>query len=193
MTGFVYAMVSGDNVKIGWSRSPDSRVGKVRSDTPCDVRLVGFIEATRNQETEIHKLLRPWRVFGEWFQLSARPVAAFVEALRSRGSKKIVKIHPDQASFRAENLTDTKFGMIVSAPQILELAERYAAVHALKLQTVSGRVFEDTKKLGAIRDDGADLTLRRATDALQWFSDHWPNGAEWPEGLYRPLATEKAA
>ena len=113
MTGFVYAMVSGENVKIGWSGKPQLRVNKVRSDTPCDVRLIGFVEATPGQEVEIQKLLEPWRVFGEWFQLSALPVAAFVAALRGRGLRKTVKKHPLQAYLHAQNLTDADFGILV--------------------------------------------------------------------------------
>jgi hypothetical protein len=70
MTGFVYAMVSGNKVKFGWSAKPKLRVSKVRSDTPSAVVLVGYIIGTREQESEIHQLLSPWRVFGEWFSLS---------------------------------------------------------------------------------------------------------------------------
>ena len=84
MTGFCYAMLSGETVKIGWSSAPALRVSKVRSDTPADVRLVGFVESTAEQEREIHGLLAPWRVFGEWFRLEGA-VVAFVDALRGRG------------------------------------------------------------------------------------------------------------
>ena len=86
MPGYCYAMISGQTVKIGWSSAPALRVSKVRSDTPADVRLVGFVESTVEQEREIHGLLAPFRVFGEWFRLEGA-VVAFVDALRGRGIK----------------------------------------------------------------------------------------------------------
>jgi len=33
---------------------------------------------------------------------------------------------------------------------------------------------------------GHDLTTRRANRFGQWFSDHWPEGAEWPSDIPRP-------
>ena len=83
MTGYVYAMVSGDKVKFGWSMKPQLRVSKVRSDTPSQVSLVGYVAGTREQESEIHSLLKPWHVFGEWFFLSdpVRKVVALFDGL----------------------------------------------------------------------------------------------------------------
>ena len=33
---------------------------------------------------------------------------------------------------------------------------------------------------------GADVTTRRAARIMQWFSDHWPAGAQWPADIPRP-------
>ena len=33
---------------------------------------------------------------------------------------------------------------------------------------------------------GADITTRRATRIVQWFSDHWPTDLEWPADIPRP-------
>ncbi len=33
---------------------------------------------------------------------------------------------------------------------------------------------------------GHDLTTRRAARISQWFSDNWPEGAEWPSDIPRP-------
>ncbi len=67
MTGFVYAIVAGDLVKCGWSRDPKKRATKVRTDN-AGAELLGFVPATREQESELHSLLSPWRVVGEWFK-----------------------------------------------------------------------------------------------------------------------------
>ena len=121
MTGFVYAMVSGENAKIGWSEKPQLRVVKVRSDTPCDVRLIGFVEATRQQELEIQEMLKPWRVFGEWFQMSARAVAAFVDDLRGRGMpgpSEFSAIASKLEIYLKENsLNDSQFALLVGRNQ----------------------------------------------------------------------------
>ena len=81
MTGFVYAIGDGEGrVKIGWSADLLRRLIKLRSDCPGEVKLLGMIEATKEQETEAHELLGRWRVGGEWFRLEGA-VAAFVEML----------------------------------------------------------------------------------------------------------------
>lgn len=80
---------------------------------------------------------------------------------------------------------------MVSAADILHLAEAFAAAKGITLSAVSSRVFDDSKKLAAIKD-GADLTLKRAAAALQWFSAHWPDGVEWPHDLARPAPSSEA-
>lgn len=78
---------------------------------------------------------------------------------------------------------------MVTASDILRLAEAFAAARGISVSAVSSRVFDDSKKLGAIRD-GADLTLKRASAAIQWFSDNWPDGVDWPADLARPAKSQ---
>ena len=42
---------------------------------------------------------------------------------------------------------------------------------------------------------GRDITTRRAERIIQWLSDHWPEGAEWPADIPRPTpnAADEAA
>lgn len=87
-------------------------------------------------------------------------------------------------------ITDVR--CMVSAQTILAIADAYASATDVPLVTVSSRVFSDSKKLAAI-SDGADLTLKRYTSALQWFSDHWPENTAWPEGIDRPERSELVA
>jgi hypothetical protein len=87
MTGFVYAIGNSNGmVKIGWSEQPSLRLNKIQSDHPGKVILLGIIEASQSQEAEIHALLSPWRISGEWFRLEG-PVEAFVEALPKPGPR----------------------------------------------------------------------------------------------------------
>lgn len=83
-------------------------------------------------------------------------------------------------------------GMMISPDHIVRLASIYAEAEAKPLVTVSSRVFGDSKKLSAMAD-GADITVRRYAQALQWFSDNWPANAQWPEELERPLPSPDAA
>lgn len=76
--------------------------------------------------------------------------------------------------------------------QLIRVADAYCKAKDVSLSRVSTLIFNDGKRLGAIRD-GADLYTGRFEQALQWFSDHWPEGDEtWPVGVPRPAAVERA-
>jgi hypothetical protein len=74
---------------------------------------------------------------------------------------------------------------------LLTLARLYGEVVGIEQSTVSSRVFDDGKKLGAI-EQGSDIQVRRLERAVQWFSDHWPADQEWPAGIARPAPTPTA-
>ena len=69
--------------------------------------------------------------------------------------------------------------------QILLLANEYGRSLGVGPHTVSWRVFGDSKKLSAMIN-GADIQVKRAEAAIRWFSDNWPEGAEWPTDVPRP-------
>ena len=81
---------------------------------------------------------------------------------------------------------------MVTADDILTLAKRYAEANGVELVTVSSRVFNDGKKLSSIQH-GGDLTLKRCSYALQWFSDNWPHQLSWPREVERPAKSERVA
>jgi hypothetical protein len=72
------------------------------------------------------------------------------------------------------------------------LADLYASANGLAEATVSSRVFDDSKRLAAIRS-GKGITLRRFNDALRWFSNNWPESVDWPTGVTRPPIASEAA
>lgn len=80
MTGFVYAIQSGEAIKIGWAADPVRRLSELNVGSPGTHRLLGFVEATKSQERELHRLLSPWRIRGEWFSIS-KVVAHFIGIL----------------------------------------------------------------------------------------------------------------
>ncbi|PYE89624.1 hypothetical protein [Phyllobacterium leguminum] len=80
--------------------------------------------------------------------------------------------------------------MMMNATHILILADAYKTALGIEDKTVSSRVFDDSKKLTAIRF-GSDLTLSRFNAALRWFDANWPEGVEWPETVLRPATVER--
>lgn len=99
--GYIYAIESGDAVKIGWAGAPLRRLSELNVGSPGTHRLIGFINATRSQEAELHQLLAPARVRGEWFSKS-RVVRHFLDMLP--------KFSPVPVLARGkDNSTDTVF------------------------------------------------------------------------------------
>jgi hypothetical protein len=82
------------------------------------------------------------------------------------------------------NLTDSD--SMFDIADLLLISDAYQRASGVAEKTVSGRVFADSKKLGALRT-GADLTTARFNEAIHWFSDNWPAGAVWPDcAIVRP-------
>ena len=77
--------------------------------------------------------------------------------------------------------------------QLLAVADAYCAANELSLSRVSTLIFNDGKRLAAIRE-GGDLYTGRFEQAMRWFSDRWPEGDEtWPLGVARPARTSAPA
>jgi hypothetical protein len=81
---------------------------------------------------------------------------------------------------------------MLNIEHILRVADEYGRVAAVEDKTISSRVFQDSKKLGAIRA-GSDITVGRYNAALEWFSTNWPESAVWPVDVPRPQNAETAA
>jgi hypothetical protein len=73
------------------------------------------------------------------------------------------------------------------------VAERYGEARKLSAGRVSTLAFGDGTKLPHIFAGNADLTTARYERTMQWFSDNWPEGAEWPSQIERPAKSEAAA
>ena len=74
---------------------------------------------------------------------------------------------------------------------LLSVTDAYKSALGIEDTTVSARVFNDSKKLTALRT-GADITVGRYNGAMHWFSANWPEGAVWPASVARP-AVERVA
>lgn len=65
-----------------------------------------------------------------------------------------------------------------------------AAIGETKDTTLSHRIFGDSKKLGALRTGGADITVGRYNATLAWLAANWPESADRPAALAAFAATE---
>jgi hypothetical protein len=63
--------------------------------------------------------------------------------------------------------------------------EIYAKARGISPSRVATIIFSSGAMYRRLTD-GADITVGRFEDAVQWFSDNWPAGVEWPEGIRRP-------
>lgn len=69
---------------------------------------------------------------------------------------------------------------------LVQVAAEYGRAAQLDDTTVSWRLFGDSKKLKAIKGEGADIQVRRLEKAMQYLSSNWPEGATWPAEIQRP-------
>lgn len=69
--------------------------------------------------------------------------------------------------------------------EIVTVADRYAEALGIGRKRVSFIVLNRGSRLDQIAD-GGDLNTGTFESAMQWFSDNWPPGLEWPEGVARP-------
>ena len=67
----------------------------------------------------------------------------------------------------------------------LKIVDAYNAALALSDTTTSWRVFQDSKKIAALRD-GRDIQVKRLEAAIRWFAAHWPAEAVWPDDSPQP-------
>ena len=74
---------------------------------------------------------------------------------------------------------------------LLAVIDAFLAASPIQEKTLSGRMFDDQKKIALMRS-GSEITLTRANKALIWMSQNWPDGALWPEDIERPEVSEAA-
>lgn len=75
--------------------------------------------------------------------------------------------------------------------QLIAVADSYATARKLSRSRVSTIVFNAGGALDRIAS-GRDLNTGNWERAMRWFSDNWPDHAEWPAHVDRP-GEQKAA
>lgn len=122
MTGFVYAIESGDAVKIGFAKDPVRRLSELNVGAPGTHRLVGFARGSKRHEAEIHEICQAHRIRGEWFRKEGY-VLLFLDRLprhepkpqtwRGRYETKNKSGSKLEAYLEANKLTDAEFAALI--------------------------------------------------------------------------------
>lgn len=110
------------------------------------------------------------------------PVSSLRKILSSKGSPDIRR--PVGLPLQSSNPTGISCDMI-DINHLLKVADAYALACNIEEKTVSNRVFQDGKKLAAVRG-GKEITVGRFNTAIEWFSANWPDGVLWPDEVERP-------
>ena len=69
--------------------------------------------------------------------------------------------------------------------KLLALLDRYCAATGRSEARVATLIQNAGHFFLSVRS-GAGFTVRTYERALHWFSQNWPEGAEWPTGVERP-------
>jgi hypothetical protein len=76
--GFVYFIDGGDCIKVGYSRSLESRSKKMSTDAPVELKVLHIEPGTFKQEKIFHRHFAAIRLRGEWFRKTPG-LLAFIE------------------------------------------------------------------------------------------------------------------
>lgn len=75
---------------------------------------------------------------------------------------------------------------------LLSVSARYCGSTGMSKARLATLIANDGKFFDRI-EAGGSFTIRTHERAMRWFSDNWPVGTAWPEGVARPPAAERAA
>lgn len=117
MTGFVYAIQSGDSVKIGWAKDPARRLSELNVGSPEKHILLGAARGTKSHEAEMHALCKDEHLRGEWFR-KGRIVSLFIAHLPAFSPPVRAKGFSALDNYLAEKkITQTEFAALAGVTQ----------------------------------------------------------------------------
>ncbi|MCY4548166.1 MAG: hypothetical protein OXC28_07350 [Defluviicoccus sp.] len=72
----------------------------------------------------------------------------------------------------------------MNAQRLTRLARIYAEARNITMGSLGTYLVRDAYFFDRLAT--GRVTIRRAERALQWLSDHWPAGLDWPADIERP-------
>lgn len=181
--GFIYFLRCGDFVKIGWSVKPDIRTRALKTANPYQVDVIGVWPARRHYERLLHRQFRNVRHESrrEWFVLTPE-----IFAIAETG---LPDIEPNVRLHGTRQRQNKPIDALTLS--VLELAECYKGMTGVGLAALGKEILRDSGFFNDLRD-GRSCQINTMMRVSKWFSDRWPSGVEWPEGLPRPKAETAA-
>lgn len=75
---------------------------------------------------------------------------------------------------------------------LLQVAYLYSGATGASLSSIGRAACQNARFFDALTG-GKSCTLRIYSDMMQFFSDHWPDGTQWPVNVRRPLSRAEPA
>lgn len=110
MTGYIYALECGDQIKIGWSKNPKNRAAQISNERKSKWSLIAYRPGTKTEEASIHESLTDCGLGHETYRKDER-ISSFLATLPSAPAKNplfsntvLTRLRPDlktQAEQRA--------------------------------------------------------------------------------------------
>lgn len=66
------------------------------------------------------------------------------------------------------------------------VAAAFVAARTMGFSTLGRLAAGDWRFFDHLDDGSKTFTARKYDQVMSWFSDNWPDGATWPEGVERP-------
>jgi Meiotically up-regulated gene 113 len=175
MTGYVYAIESGDAVKIGWAQNPVRRLSELNVGSPGQHRLLGFVGATKDQERQLHRLFAPYRIRGEWFRHEGIVAIAVAEFTPYRPAPCIVRT----PICDREPLSIGMMQALLNE-RLAALATAFIAATGWSNSAVWNKSIKDSRFFDRVQA-GHSFGVRTYDRIVRWFADNWPPDVSWPE------------
>ncbi|MDX0788167.1 hypothetical protein GOD70_16825 [Sinorhizobium medicae] len=77
--------------------------------------------------------------------------------------------------------------------QLILVSDEFGRARGIGRQRVSTIVLNRGSTLDLLAQGRSDLNTGTFERAMIWFSENWPEGAEWPTGVPRPVFQTEAA
>lgn len=77
--------------------------------------------------------------------------------------------------------------------QLILVSDEFGRARGIGRQRVSTIVLNRGSTLDLLAQGRSDLNTGTFERAMIWFSENWPDGAEWPAGVPRPILQTEAA
>lgn len=148
--GSVYFLLAEEigRVKIGWSSSPMSRIGGIRTSSPFPLKLLGTVNGTIETERALHRTFGSRRVNGEWFSCDETMISEIYKMI-------------DEGGRERQFWTGDHFVSIPISP--------WSAIWCRRLMKTASSMVVNYRRLMKFQDKMSDIS-DAVNDSLLWTS-----------------------